>query len=214
MGGWGTLDGEEPDARQLRAQTNSLRLVDYTQDLIDAAIEVGGPARITPEIICEMNRMAVQGLALPGQIDTAGKYRDGPVTIENSRHVPPGHAEVPALVDEMCGQLDAERNQGGETWVAAYALWRLNWIHPSEDGNGRAARALTHLLLSVDLKLPRMPGRRSLPARMSGEPRAYWRCLEAADDAFRKRKRIKVQNLQGFVEKHLRALLREGVPAE
>jgi hypothetical protein len=49
---------------------------------------------------------------------------------------------------------------------------------------------------------------------MSGEPRAYWRCLEAADDAFRKRKRIKVQNLQGFVEKHLRALLREGVPAE
>lgn len=206
MGGWGSLDEEEPDARQLEAQTNSLRLVDYTQDLIVAAIRSKGPAAITPETICTMHGIAMHGLPV-----SPGKYRDGPVKIRNARHVPPPHTELVLLVDEMCGQIDVERGRGGEVWAAAYALWRLNWIHPFEDGNGRVARALTHLLLSVDMRLPRMPGRRSLPDRILDEPRRYWRCLEAADDFFRRHRRVNVQNLRGFVEKHMRALLREGV---
>jgi Fic family protein len=206
VGGWGSLDEEEPDARQLVAQTNSLRLVDFTQGLIDSAIRLGAPARVTPDIIRTMN-----SVAMPGLIDNPGKYRDGPATITNSKHVPPAHTELDALVEEMCGQLDVERARGGEIWVAAYALWRLNWIHPFEDGNGRVARALTHFLLSVDLKLPRMPGTKSLPARILDEPRKYWRCLEAADEAFKRHRRVNVQNLQGFVEKHMQALLREGI---
>jgi Fic family protein len=209
VGGWGSLDEEEPDPRQLVAQTNSLLLIDYTRRLIDSAIEADGRAPITPTIIRTMNEIAMRGL-----IATSGQYRDGPVKIENSKHVPPAHTDVPRLVEEMCGQFDIERgDEGGELRVAAYALWRLNWIHPFEDGNGRVARALTQFLLSVDLKLPLMPGRGSLPARILEEPRKYWRCLEAADDSFKRRKKVNVQNLQGFLEKHLRALLREGVPS-
>jgi hypothetical protein len=30
------------------------------------------------------------------------------------------------------------------TELAAYGLWRLNWIHPFVEGNGRTARAVCY----------------------------------------------------------------------
>ncbi len=35
------------------------------------------------------------------------------------------------------------------TWLAAYALWRLNWIHPFIEGNGRTARAACYYLICM-----------------------------------------------------------------
>ena len=33
--------------------------------------------------------------------------------------------------------------------VAAYALWRLNWIHPFVNGNGRTARLFSYFLMTM-----------------------------------------------------------------
>ena len=33
--------------------------------------------------------------------------------------------------------------------LAAYVLWRLVWIHPFEDANGRTARALAYLVICL-----------------------------------------------------------------
>ena len=35
------------------------------------------------------------------------------------------------------------------TGLAAYALWRLNWIHPFVEGNGRTARAACYYLICM-----------------------------------------------------------------
>src|ERR1700691_2453032 len=35
--------------------------------------------------------------------------------------------------------------------LAAYILWKLNWIHPFADGNGRTARAVSYAVLCIKL---------------------------------------------------------------
>lgn len=217
MGGWGSLDEEDLDGPRLRSLENSLRLTDHMQELIERHM-ASGSVPVTAEMLCTMN-----GIAMSGLVESAGRFRDGPCRIVNSKHTPPSHTEVPRYVDEMCRQLASMRRDGhGVMWGAAYALWRVNWIHPFEDGNGRTARALSYLILAVGLELPHFPGKRSLLDRISAEKRKYWRCLEAADEVYgrnprrrRRRSRINVTNLEAFLEKHLRALLKEATgPSE
>jgi Fic family protein len=66
---------------------------------------------------------------------------------------------------------------------AAYILWRLNWIHPFAEGNGRTARAVAYLVLSVQFGRE-LPGEITLVERMSQRKRDYWHALEAADRAW------------------------------
>jgi Fic family protein len=40
-------------------------------------------------------------------------------------------------------------------WRAAYALCRLNWIHPFAGGNGRTARAFSYLIICLDMQIIR-----------------------------------------------------------
>jgi Fic family protein len=157
--------------------------------------------RLDPALIRELNLLAVDGLA-----DHPGEFRKGPAPIFGSKHDPPDAGAVPRLVDEMCALIVAEWKRD-VTWVAAYALWRINWIHPFEDGNGRTARAVAYLIVCARNGAP-LPGRRTLPERIKDEKRKYWRCLGEADKAW-KRKRLDVSHLTGFLEKHLEAQLSE-----
>jgi fido (protein-threonine AMPylation protein) len=64
--------------------------------------------------------------------------------------------------------------------VAAYVLWKINWIHPFDEGNGRTARAAMYYALS--LKLERMlPGSISIPAQLRKQPRLYYQHLATID---------------------------------
>jgi hypothetical protein len=205
VAGWWFSD-ERPDPVRELAARNSLFLIDLLQQLIEEFIaeeDVG--CCVGPEIIREMHRIAMRGL-----IPSAGVFRDGPATIDNSMHVPPPHTEVPGLVDEMCTVL-ATNWHGEPIWLAAYAMWRLNWIHPFADGNGRTARALSYLVLCVSLGLPRFPGGRALTARIADEKLKYWHCLVEADRFYKRRHRVNVSHMQGFLEKHVRGLLREAL---
>jgi hypothetical protein len=67
---------------------------------------------------------------------------------------------------------------------SAYAMWRLNWIHPFADGNGRTARALSYLVLCVGL-LRLLPGEMTIPERIARNKYPYWDALGAADRAWK-----------------------------
>lgn len=54
---------------------------------------------LTPEIICECNRLAMQGIYA-----TAGEYRQRFVAV--GRYVPPPRGKVPFLVEEMCDYVN------------------------------------------------------------------------------------------------------------
>ena len=68
--------------------------------------------------------------------------------------------------------------------LAAYVLWRLNWVHPFTDGNGRTARACSYLVLCLRLGHP-LYGANSVPAQIADDKGPYYDALEAADKAFK-----------------------------
>ncbi|MGH7063034.1 MAG: Fic family protein [Stellaceae bacterium] len=67
--------------------------------------------------------------------------------------------------------------------LAAYVMWRINWIHPFDDGNGRTARAASYLALCVKVR-NRLPGKPTIPDLIAGNKNPYYRALEAADAAW------------------------------
>ncbi len=97
--------------------------------------------------------------------------------------------------------------------MAAYGLWRLNWIHPFVEGNGRTARAVCYYLLCVRSGAL-LRGRKIVPERIREDRQGYESALAAADRAWH------VGNLDiRDMEEYLAALLQEqlnddGLPYE
>jgi Fic family protein len=90
--------------------------------------------------------------------------------------------------------------------LAAYVMWRVNWVHPFDDGNGRTARAASYLVLCVKLGY-RLPGKKSLIDLIVGSKPPYWAALEAADAAWADNNRIDVGELERLLENLLGAQL-------
>lgn len=68
--------------------------------------------------------------------------------------------------------------------LAAYVMWRLNWIHPFVDGNGRTTRAVSYYVLCAKLGF-HMPGVTTVPEMIAQNKDPYYTALEAADAAER-----------------------------
>lgn len=168
-----TLTREE---EALREASNTLRQYDRLVELIRSGI-ASGKLRIRPSTLTELNRIAVDGL-----IASPGAFRAKPVEIVGSRHDPPAWSEVPELVDELCDYVN-DNTSRSPIHLSAYVMWRLNWIHPFGDGNGRTSRAASYFVLCVGLG-QLLPGPRTIPERIAGKKRPYYEALEAADAAW------------------------------
>jgi Fic family protein len=154
-----------------------------------------------PRVICDLNYQAMKHV-----MPNAGELRKrSDVEILGSRHVPPPHEDVQRLVEEACAFVN-ERPLDGPLFLAAYILWRLCWIHPFDDGNGRTARAVSYALLSQRMRLE-LPGAHPIPERIKHAPRAYWHALEAADRAW-SAGTLDVSELEQLLAFYLEAQLR------
>jgi Fic family protein len=120
--------------------------------------------------------------------------------IGGSRHEPPGAHLVPELVEDMCDYVNANLDKPA-VHLSAFALWRLNWIHPFVDGNGRTARALSYFILCARLGY-RLPGVKTIPELIAAHKKPYYAALEAADEAARKGK-IDVSEMEQLIAGHL-----------
>jgi Fic family protein len=69
------------------------------------------------------------------------------------------------------------------TILPAFALWRLNWIHPFVEGNGRTARAACYYLICMKAG-GLLPGRKIVPERIRENRTPYYEALQAADRAW------------------------------
>lgn len=72
---------------------NAIKQFDAALAVIDSAVRAPGPFVLRPSLICEMNRLGIDGLWR-----SAGVYRHIPIAIGGSRHTPPPASEVPRLV--------------------------------------------------------------------------------------------------------------------
>jgi Fic family protein len=93
------------------------------------------------------------------------------------------------------------------TLLPAYALWRLNWIHPFVEGNGRTARAACYYLIC--LKQGRLlPGKKIVPERIRENRTPYYTALQAADRAWEEGQ-FDVSALADYLARLLKAQLAE-----
>lgn len=168
---------EDPEERAALEAENALIQFDRVLDLIDEAVRDGRPFRLRPSTI-----LALHAAAMRGVHPQAGTFRNAPVEIVGSGHQPPGEHLVVVSVEDMCDWINANWSRQSAIELCAYIMWRLNWIHPFADGNGRTTRAVAYLVLCVRAGA-RLPGAPTIPEQIAEDKRPYYDALEAADQS-------------------------------
>jgi len=123
----------------------------------------------------QLNREAIDGLDA-----YAGNFRPGPVDIEKSRHAPPGAHQVAEFVEELCDYINNNFKEKNAIHLASMVMWRMNWIHPFTDGNGRTSRATAYTILCARIG-HLLPGAKTIPEQIVANRTPYYDALEAAD---------------------------------
>jgi Fic family protein len=113
----------------------------------------------------------------------AGNWRPSGIEIQGSRHAPPDPFLIPQLIEELCDYVNDKWKEKSPLHLASYVMWKLNWIHPFTDGNGRTSRAASYLILCLRLGYL-LPGKLTIPEQISSNKTPYYQALEAADIAW------------------------------
>jgi Fic family protein len=187
-------NGDEPERRhsraletelitdlQLRAEAearNGLRQYDVGLAMVLTAQDRGA-FKLRPSVILTLHREALTGISR-----FAGNFRPAGVEIGGSAHIPPGAHQVPELVEDMCDYVNENWDNASALHLSAYVMWRLNWIHPFDDGNGRTSRITSYVTLCAKIGMP-LPGTPTIPEEIVSNRKPYFNALDAADAAWR-----------------------------
>ena len=179
---------------------NGLQQFDRALQVIEEYIDPERPFNLRPYLIRELQAIAVDG----GLLDTGnpGDWRTTSVEITKSKHSPPPPHTVEMHVVELCEYINNNLHERTPLHLASYIMWRLNWIHPFPDGNGRTSRILSYILLNVKLGYI-LPGNPSIPQQIVERRSLYLDALEAADTSILDGGELNLSQM----EKMLRAML-------
>jgi Fic family protein len=146
-------------------------------DLLTNCVEIGlakGIEAFDKYTLWSLNAAAVANIAQFG-----GRFRDQPIYVGD--HIPPHFEDVSNLMDQFISVVHENWTTiEHPTLLPAYALWRLNWIHPFIEGNGRTARAACYYLMCLRHGAL-LPGTKIVPERIREGRSPYYAALQAAD---------------------------------
>jgi Fic family protein len=166
----------ETEHPELYARLQEQNLV-RQYDLLTNCIEIGltkGLEAFDKYTLWSLNAAAVANIAQFG-----GRFREQPIYVGS--HIPPHFNNVPVLVDQFISVIHENWDTiDHPTVLPAYALWRLNWIHPFIEGNGRTARAACYYLMCLRHGAL-LPGRKTVPERIRENREPYYAALQDAD---------------------------------
>lgn len=135
-----TEDENHDEYRQLE-YSNLIRQQSFLDSIIQSSIRMDRRF-LSQEIIKALNYHVVTCLHV-----NAGAYRPCEVCVGNFK--PPKHYRVQALMDDFIN-IANENWQGADPFLlSAYVYWKINYIHPFINGNGRTARASCYFVLCV-----------------------------------------------------------------
>ena len=170
---------DNPDLYNRIQEQNLLRQYDLLSNCIEIGLTKGIEA-FDKYTLWALNYAAVANIAQFG-----GRFREEPIYVGD--HIPPHFEKVPHLMDMFFSFI--HENWGVEgvgdhpTGLAAFALWKLNWIHPFVEGNGRTARAACYYLICLHYGAL-LPGKKIVPERIRENRDPYYEALRAADRAW------------------------------
>jgi hypothetical protein len=139
-----TADGEHADALAARGYYQAFQAV---KSSVDKVLQGENPGTVADKDHGTWYREmfapgTAAGVAKPA--DLAG-YRDGPVFIRKSMHVPPGREAVRDLMPAYFELLQGEPDAGVRVVLGHFIFV---YIHPYMDGNGRMGRFLMNVMLA------------------------------------------------------------------
>jgi Fic family protein len=167
----------DPDQLAKQEALNGLRQFDAVVEMVEYHLHPDRPFRFRPSQILHLHRIALEGIS-----SYAGNWRPAGIEIGGSKHRPVGAHQVPEMVEDLCEYVNQNWTNHSALHLSAYVMWRLNWIHPFTDGNGRTSRAASYLVLCLRIGYL-LPGRRTIPDQISEDRTPYYKALEAADRA-------------------------------
>lgn len=169
------IGDENHPSYQTLAVSNGNRQYDFLHSIVDTATAIGRPF-LSEHVIKALNFQAITCLHT-----NAGEYRPCPVTV--GAHTPPAHYRVDALMEDFVNVVNRTWSESDPVALASYVLWRLNYIHPFINGNGRTARAACYFVLCLHVG-QLLPGKTILPELIKRERPRYVNALRTADQSF------------------------------
>lgn len=152
--------------------SNGNRQYDFLRSIVGASLEVERPF-LSQTILRALNFHAITCLHTH-----AGEFR--PCEVSVGTHTPPAHFRVQALMDDFVNEVNRRWEISDPVALATYVLWKINYIHPFINGNGRTARAAAYFVLCVAAG-GWLPGAPILPELLRRERSSYVDALQQAD---------------------------------
>jgi Fic family protein len=188
---------KDPEERARREVDNGLRQFDAVISTVEQYRDEKRPFKLRPSAIVGLQRIALEGIS-----SFAGLTRPSDVIISGSKHQPPKAHLVPELIEDLCDYVNSNWATASPIHLAAYVMWRLNWIHPFDDGNGRTSRAVSYLVLCMRLGYP-LPGTNTIPEQIAADKHPYYEALEKADAAWEDGEKVDVGELERLLAGYL-----------
>lgn len=183
---------KDPNEIALREAENGIRQFDLAVEMIRSFVkDKERPFRLRANLILQLHQAALDGIH-----PLAGTWRNTKVSIGKSKHVPPEAAFVSDEIQDMCEYVNSNWARNADH-LGAYVLWKLNWIHPFADGNGRTARTVSYVVMSAKLD-SLLPGAPTIPEQISANKAPYYAALEKADEHYKEGK-IDVSELEDML---------------
>ena len=166
-----------------RRRLNINSAVDWVQS------EVIGNAHLGSLDVSESQVRLLHSICMNGLLDSAGSYRSVELDPFGNHHQPPPVRDVPSLMRGFVDSInDKIKNGDNAIDVSAFALWRINWIHPFQNGNGRTSRQFAYFVMCMcSGGLLRGSGENLVPHQLGGPLRGdYVKALRKADEGLEK----------------------------
>jgi fido (protein-threonine AMPylation protein) len=147
-GNWNPKENEEDrknrDALAARGYFQAFQAVKKS---VSEIIAGGDPGTIVRTAHREWYRELFQPSVAAGilRAGALAGYRQHPVYLRGSRHVPPRWESLPEAMNALFDLLESEREPSVRSVLGH---WMFGYIHPYPDGNGRMARFLMNAMLA------------------------------------------------------------------
>jgi Fic family protein len=178
---WELING--PRAHHIE-QLNAVNIINVIEAMITLFAEIGGNPPPMP------NEHALKELHRTGTIfllNNPGEYRDCAVHVQDAQgnviYQAPPQTDVERLMKEFFGELTSIWRSGADALdAAAFALWRINWVHPFKNGNGRTARSFAYCCLCARLGVV-LPGSPTVIDQIMNTRTEYEAAIRVGDAA-------------------------------
>ncbi|KIV56491.1 cell filamentation protein Fic [Aneurinibacillus migulanus] len=143
---------------------NHAEAIDYIESLIEQQID------LDEKIIKDVHYLVLKGI----DNENAGRYRQINVGISGSQHQPPHFLAVSEQMNDLLTWYHKQKDKLHPVELAALFHFKLVYIHPFSDGNGRTSRLLMNFILMSNGYPP------AIVKAEAAKRIAYYQALETA----------------------------------